>query len=163
LLLKDKAALDHEREMGMKIVLLVAMLMLSLSTRGLAQAAERVSVTFATQDDDKAGSTQVQDHLVCDNHDVATLICCNAGRDIDRWNVNTTTARDMTIVEHFAKGRLAGCHFVFGMKAAGSDTWKVIPSLTVYYDGSRVDWHFPYTVLKSDNAPTSKTFDLPHQ
>jgi hypothetical protein len=48
------------------------------------------------------------------------------------------------------------------MKAAGSDTWNVIPSLTIYYDGSRVDWHFPDTMLKSDkNTPTSKTFDLP--
>lgn len=161
--MKDKSTLNQGKEMRMKNVLLVAALMLSLSTRGSAQAAERVSVTFATQDDDKAGNTQVQDHLVCDNHDVATLICCSAGRDIDRWNANTTTARDMTIVEHFAKGRLAGCHFVFGMKAAGSDTWKVIPSLTVYYDGSRVDWHFPYTVLKSDGTLVSKTFDLPHQ
>jgi hypothetical protein len=149
--------------MRMKNVLLVAAFLLSISTRGLGQAAERVSVTFATQDDDKAGNTQVQDHLVCDHHDVATLICCNANQDSDHWNVTTTTARDMTIVEPFAKGRLAGCHFVFGMKAAGNDTWKVIPSLTIYYDGSREDWHFPYTVLKSDKTPTSKTFDLPHQ
>lgn len=147
----------------MKNVLLVAALALSLSTRGLGQAAERISVTFATQDDDKAGNTQVQDHLVCDNHDVATLICCGANGDLDRWNVNTTTSRDMTIIAPFQKGRLAGCHFVFGMKSPGSDTWKVIPSLTIYYDGSRVDWHFPYTVLKSDNnTPTSKTFALPH-
>ena len=146
----------------MKSVLLVAALALSLSAQGLAQAAERISVTFATQDDDKAGNTQVEDHLVCDNHDVATLICCGANGDLDHWNANTTTSRDMNIVEHFNKGRLAGCHFVFGMKSPGSDTWKVIPSLTIYYDGSRVDWHFPYTVLTSDkNTPTSKTFGLP--
>ena len=146
----------------MKNVLLVAALMLSLSAAGFGQAAERISVTFATQDDDKAGTTQVEDHLVCDNHDVATLICCGSNGDLDRWNVNTTTSRDMNFVEHFNKGRLAGCHFVFGIKTAGSDTWKVIPSLTIYYDGSRVDWHFPYTTLKSDNnTPASKTFDLP--
>jgi hypothetical protein len=147
----------------MKSVLLVAALMLSLSPRGLAQAAERISVTFATQDDDKAANTQVEDHLVCDHHDVATLICCGANGDLDHWNVNTTTSRDMNIVEHFDKGRLAGCHFEFGMKSPGSDTWKVIPSLTIYYNGSRVDWHFPYTTLTSEkNTPTSKTFALPH-
>jgi hypothetical protein len=150
------------KEMRMKNVLLVAALALSLSTRGLAQVAERISVTFATQDDDKAGNTQVEDHLVCNHHDVATLICCGANGDLDHWNVNTTTSRDMTIIAPFQKGRLAGCHFVFGMKSPGSDTWKVIPSLTIYYDGSRVDWHFPDTMLKSDkNTPTSKTFDLP--
>jgi hypothetical protein len=148
--------------MRMKSVLLVAALALSLSARGFAQAAERISVTFATQDDDKAGNTHVEDHLVCDNRDVATLICCSANGDLDHWNANTTTSRDMNIVEHFEKGRLAGCHFVFGMKSTGSDTWKVIPSLTIYYDGSSVDWHFPYTVLKSENnTPTSKTFALP--
>jgi hypothetical protein len=155
--------LNREKEMRMKNVLLVAALVLSLSTGGLAQAVARISVTFATQDDDKDWNTQVQDHLVCDNHDVAALICCNADQNTDHWNVNTTTSRDMNIVEHFVKGRLAGCHFVFGMKPAGNDTWKVIPSLTIYYDGAREDWHFPYTVLKSDNTPTSKTFDLPHQ
>jgi hypothetical protein len=155
--------LSHEKEMRMKNVLLVAALMLSVSTRGVGQAAERVSVTFATQDDDKDGSTQVQDHLVCNHHDVATLLCCGANQDNDHWNVNTTTARDMKIVEPFQKGRLTGCHFVFGMKPEGSDTWKVIPSLTIYYNGSRVDWHFPYTVLKSDkSALTSTTFDLPY-
>ena len=82
----------------------------SLSTTGFAQAAERVSVTFATQDDDKAWNSQIQDRLVCDDHDVATLTCCNADQDTDHWDVNTTTARDMTIVEPFQKGRLAGCH-----------------------------------------------------
>ena len=147
----------------MRNMLLVTALMLSVSTAGLAQAVARISVTFATQDDDKDGTTQVQDHLVCDNHDVATLLCCNAAQDIDHWNANTTTSRDMNIIEHFVRGRLAGCHFVFGMKPAASDTWRVIPSLTIYYDGAREDWHFPYTVLKSANTPTSRTFDLPHQ
>lgn len=146
----------------MRNVLLVSALLLALSPAGLAQAAERISVTFATQDDDKDLSTQVQDHLVCNNHDVATLICCNADHDLDHWDVNTTTSRDMTIVEPFVKGRLEGCHFVFGIKAATNDTWKVIPSLTIYYDGSRVDWHFPETVLTSDKKLVSKTFELPY-
>jgi len=147
----------------MKKLVLVASLVLSLSAAGFAQAVARISVTFATQDDDKDGKTQVQDHLVCDNHDVATLLCCNADQDLDHWNTNTTTSRDMTIVEPFVKGRLAGCHFVFGIKSAATDTWRVIPSLTIYYDGAREDWHFPYTVLTSKNTPTSKTFGLPHQ
>lgn len=147
----------------MKTMLLMTALILSLSARAHAQAAERVSVTFATQGDDKAWNTQVEDRIVCDDHDVATLTCCNAEQDTDHWDVNTTTTRDLTIVVPFQKGRLAGCHFVFGMKAVGNDTWKVIPSLTVYYDGSRVDWHFPYTTLKSDGTPTSTTFELPHQ
>jgi len=155
--------LHYEKEVRMKNVLLAAALLLSLSSGGHAQAVARISVTFATQDDDKGWNTQVQDHLVCDNHDVATLICCNADHDSDHWNVHTTTSRDMNIVEHFVKGRLAGCHFVFGMKPAGNDRWTVIPSLTIYYDGSREDWHFLSTVLKSDSAPTSRTFDLPHQ
>jgi hypothetical protein len=146
----------------MRNVLLVGTLLLSTSAVVLAQAAERISVTFATQDQGKAGSSQVEDHLVCDNHDVATLICCSGNGDLDQWNANTTTSRDMNFVEHFNKGRLAGCHFVFGMKSPGSDTWKVIPSLTIYYDGSRVDWHFPYTTLTSDkNTRASKTFGLP--
>ena len=145
----------------MKSVLLLAALALSLTSQGFGQDAERISVTFATQDDDKAGNTQIQDHLVCDNHDVATLLCCNGGQDNDHWNVNTETSRDMNIVEPFQKGRLVGCHFVFGMKAAGTDTWKVIPSLTIYYNGSRVDWHFPYTALRSDKTVVSKTFALP--
>jgi hypothetical protein len=145
----------------MKNVLLATVLSMMMSTAGLAQAVARISVTFATQDGDKDWSTQVQDHLICDNHDVATLLCCNADHDRDHWNANTTTARDMNIAEHFVKGRLVGCKFVFGMKPAGNETWKVIPSLTVYYDGSRVDWHFPYTVLQSDGTATSKTFALP--
>lgn len=145
----------------MKSVLVVAALALALSAQALGQAAERVSITFATQDEPKSGTTQVHDHLVCDNHDVAVLLCCGANQDNDHWDVSTTTARDMTIVEPFQKGRLVGCHLVFGMKAAGTDTWKVIPSLTIYYDGSRVDWHFPLTTLKSDNKAVSKTFGLP--
>jgi hypothetical protein len=147
--------------MRMKSVLLVVALTLALSVQALGQAAERISVTFATQDDDKSGTTQIQDHLVCDNHDVAVLLCCGANQDNDHWDVNTTTSRDMTVVEPFQKGRLVGCHLVFGMKAAGIDTWKVIPSLTIYYDGSRVDWHFPLTTLKSDKTEVSTTFALP--
>jgi hypothetical protein len=145
----------------MRNTLLVVGLMLSLSSPAFCQAAERVSVTFATQDDDKAGNTQVQDHLVCDHHDIATLTCCNSNQDNDHWNANTTTSRDMTIVEPFQKGRIIGCHFVFGIKAADTDTWKVIPSLTIYYNGSRVDWHFPYTVLTSNKTVVSQTFALP--
>lgn len=145
----------------MKNALLAAGLALSFPAVVLAQAAERISVTFATQDGEKSGTTQIQDRLVCDNHDVAILLCCNANQDIDRWSANTTTSRDMKIAEPFQKGRLVGCHLVFGMKAEATDTWKVIPSLTIYYDGSRVDWHFPYTTLKSEKALVSKTFALP--
>lgn len=65
------------------------------------------------------------------------------------------------IVEPFQKGRLVGCHFVFGMKAGGTDTWKVIPSLTIDYNGSRVEYHFPYTALRSEKTVVSKTFALP--
>ncbi len=145
----------------MKSLLLIAVLAVSVSAQGLAQEAARISVTFATQDDDKAGTTQIVDHLVCGHHDVATLICCNANQDLDHWNVNTVTSRDMQIVEPFQKSRIVGCHFVFGMKPSGEETWKVIPSLTIYYNGSRVDWHFPYTALASNGKLTSRTFDLP--
>ncbi len=145
----------------MRNLLLAVAVAMSLSGHAFAQAAERVSVTFATQDDGKSGTTQVQDRLVCDHHDVAILLCCNGNQDLDRWNANTTTSRDMNIVEPFQKGRIVGCHFEFGIKAAGTDTWKVIPSLTIYYDGSRVDWHFSSTTLTSSNKLTSRTFDLP--
>lgn len=145
----------------MKGILLAAALVLSLHGQVSGQAAERISVTFATQDDDKAANTQVRDRLVCDNHDVATLLCCNSGQDNDHWNANTTTSRDMQIVEPFQKGRIVGCHFVFGIRAAAADTWSVTPSLTIYYDGSRVDWHFPNTTLTSNSKPASITFSLP--
>jgi hypothetical protein len=99
--------------MRMKSVLLVVALTLALSVQALGQAAERISVTFATQDDDKSGTTQIQDHLVCDNHDVAVLLCCGANQDNDHWHptrrpfwkgsttvmsrVNTTTSREPVI------------------------------------------------------------------
>ena len=145
----------------MKKVLLISCLVLCISGLAFAQQVQKITITYATTGDDKDWNTQGRDNIVCNGVVMAELNCCDQDKNIDHWNDQSTTSRDMVHVQPFMKGALTGCTFNFGMVAKANDTWQVIPSITVFYrDGTNVSQTFDEKSLKSSSSLTSVPFPL---
>lgn len=140
----------------MKKAFLMTALVLFTSITGLAQTLTKVTITYATTGDDKDWNTQVRDNITCNGLIVAQLNCCDQNQNMDHWNNNTTTSRDILSPQAVSKASLSGCTFNFGMVAVGNDTWKVIPTIQMFFDvGPSITQGFPEQWLISDNSLAS--------
>ena len=140
---------------------IMSILLLSASLTGFAQKATKITITYATTSDDKDWDTAVRDNIVCNGITVAELNCCNQNRQMDHWDNNSTTSRDILSPQPFQKGSLHGCTFNFGMIAAGKDTWNVVPQFQVFYnDGTNEIYTFPEVNLTSNNNLASKALPI---
>lgn len=136
-------------------------LLLFASLTGFAQRATKITITYTTTAQDKDWNSQVRDSIVCNGITVAELDCCDQNRQMDHWDHNTTTSRDILSPQPFLKGSLHGCTFNFGMIAVGNDTWSVVPQIQVFYDdGSNEIQNFTEVVLQSSSSLASKAFPL---
>ena len=87
---------------------IMSILLLSASLTGFAQKATKITITYATTSDDKDWDTAVRDNIVCNGITVAELNCCNQNRQMDHWDNNSTTSRDILSPQPFQKGSLHG-------------------------------------------------------
>jgi hypothetical protein len=145
-----------------KAMLAAVLLLFSSTVNAVAQKATKITLTFNTTSDDKDWNTEMRASFVCNGLVVAQLNCCNQNHDMDHWDNNSTTSRDILSPQPFAKGSLAGCTYILGIVAVGNDTWAVIPTVDVYYDdGSHTTQTFNQTVLTSSSSNLySKSFPL---
>jgi hypothetical protein len=136
----------------MKKTLLIIALALCSSLAAVGQTATKITLTFNTTGDDKDWNTEMRASFVCNNITIAQLDCCNQNHSMDHWDNNSTTSRDILNPQPFTKGSLAGCIYHLGIVAVGNDTWKVIPTVQVFYsDGTSVTQSWPETTLISSN------------
>ena len=137
----------------MKRIMLTFGLILSMSHIGLGQTATKVTLTFNTTSDDKDWNSEMRANIVCKGVTVAALDCCNQNHQMDHWDNNSTTSRDILSPQPFAKGSLSGCTFNLGIVPVGNDTWNVIPTIQVLYsDGTTETFSFGQQNIAGTNS-----------
>jgi len=110
----------------------------------------KFTITFRTTSDDKDYDTQVQDRIIFNNVDTASLYCCSGGSSSDYWSDGSAVSRDISILHAIDKAAVPNCTLVLGSRAYGDDKWVFVPTLHIQYsDGTSEDRTYGGTTLNS--------------